>query len=197
MEAANQSEQERPGRRGLLVTSFMTAGLVAGYGACGAMGARYLFPSRDRARAWLFVARVDELAPGESLPYRAPSGERIAIARQGSGGKAEDFVALSSTCPHLGCQVHWEAQNERFFCPCHNGAFDPAGEPTEGPPKEAGQSLPRFPLEVRDGLLYIEVPVQSLTTAKLERDEAGAPPGPGHDPCLFPEREESGGGEHA
>jgi cytochrome b6-f complex iron-sulfur subunit len=109
----------------------------------------------------------------------APTGERITLARRGAGGSAEDFVALSSTCPHLGCQVHWEPQNERFFCPCHNGAFDPQGHAIAGPPFEAGQSLPRYPLEVRDGLLFIEVPVEGLTTARAE------PCPPGHDPCLF------------
>jgi nitrite reductase/ring-hydroxylating ferredoxin subunit len=156
----------------------MAGGLGGGYGACAAMGARYLFPAHPSRRAWLFVARVDELAPGGSLGFRAPSGQRIAIARQGASGAVEDFVALSSTCPHLGCQVHWEAHNERFFCPCHNGAFDPQGRAYEGPPAEAGQSLPRFPLEVREGSLFIEVPVEALAPARVARA--------GHDPCLLP-----------
>ena len=146
---------------------FMAGGLAAGYGTCGAMGARYVFPASRTPRAWLFVARADELQPGESLGYQAPSGHRIAIARHGAAGTAEDFVALSSTCPHLGCQVHWEAQNNRFFCPCHNGVFDPSGLAVSGPPAEAGQSLPRFPLEIRDGSLFIEVPTESLAGGRI------------------------------
>ena len=94
--------------------------------------------------------------------YRSPAGESVTIARRGTGGTAEDFVALSSTCPHLGCQVHWEPQNTRFFCPCHNGVFDPTGRAVSGPPAEAGHSLPRYALEVRDGLIYIPVPTEEL-----------------------------------
>lgn len=170
-----------PDRRGFLSRAsgwLMAGGLASGYGACAAMGARYLFPARPSARAWLFVARVSEIAAGGALSFRAPSGQRIALARQGPGATAEDFVALSSTCPHLGCQVHWEPQNERFFCPCHNGAFDPAGRAIAGPPAEAGQSLPRFPLEVREGSLFIEVPIETLSAARVARA--------GHDPCLAP-----------
>jgi len=173
----------------------MAGGLVGGYGACAAMGARYLFPSRPAERGWLFVARVDELAPGASIAYRAPDGRRIAVARQGNAGSVEDFIALSSTCPHLGCQVHWEPQNERFFCPCHNGAFDPSGQAIAGPPADAGQTLPEFALKIEAGLLYIDVPVEGLTNdVALERETREASPGPGHDPCLFPdERSEPNG----
>lgn len=172
-------------RRGFLTGGLMAAGLVGGYGAAGAIGARYLFPATDRARAWLFVARADELSDGASVSYRSPSGQRIAIARQGSSGTLDDFVALSSTCPHLGCQVHWESQNDRFFCPCHNGSFDPAGKPTGGPPLEANQELPRFPLRLQEGLLYIQVPVENLSRAiAMERVEPSTQAGPGHDPCL-------------
>ncbi|MBI4577262.1 MAG: Rieske 2Fe-2S domain-containing protein, partial [Planctomycetes bacterium] len=76
-------------------------------------------------------------------------------------GAVEDFLALSSTCPHLGCRVHWEVQNRRFFCPCHNGSFDAAGRATGGPPAEAGQSLPRYALRLEGGLLFIELPVET------------------------------------
>jgi Rieske Fe-S protein len=55
--------------------------------------------------------------------------------------------------------VHWEAQNDRFFCPCHNGAFDRQGNATAGPPAAAGQALLRFPLRLENGLLFIEVPI--------------------------------------
>ena len=140
----------------------MAGGLAAGYGACGAMGARYLFPAGKRERRWQFLARVEEVRPGAALTYRAPTGERVAVARRGEQGTAEDFVALSSTCPHLGCQVHWQGAENRFFCPCHNGMFDPDGRAIAGPPSEAGQSLGRYPLKVEDGVLFIEVPMEAL-----------------------------------
>jgi len=137
--------------------------LAASYGTLGVMAGRFLYPSGDSNVGWRFVARVAELQHGESIEYIAPSGAKVIVARQGDGDNAEDFIALSSVCPHLGCQVHWEPQNDRFFCPCHNGAFDPQGQATEGPPAKARQQLIRFPLKVEDGLLFIEAPLESIT----------------------------------
>jgi Rieske Fe-S protein len=168
-------------RRGFLakVSSLgMLAGLGASYGTAGVYAARYLYPARPRTKAWMYVARVADIAVGGSLGYTTPGGEKVAIARQAQSGTGEDFVALSSTCPHLGCQVHWEAQNERFFCPCHNGTFDKSGKGTGGPPGDAGQALPRYPLKSDGGLLYIEVPTEALDVADAP------PPRDGHDPCL-------------
>lgn len=179
-----------PSRRetlGWLSRIAMVTGLVAAYGTLAGYMGRFLFPARPPARGWMFVSELDRLRAGAALRFRTPAGAQVNIARQGAGGEAGDFVALSSTCPHLGCQVHWEPQNNRFFCPCHNGVFTPAGKAIEGPPAEAGQSLPRYPLKVEAGLLYIEVPLEELALGTGEIiDETFAPPGPGHDPCLFP-----------
>lgn len=160
-----EAPSETLSRRGFLSRASsvaMGAGLVASYGTFAAMAGRFLYPARPPLKAWLYVADVARFARGASMSYTAPDGATIAIARQGAAGKVEDFIALSSTCPHLGCKVHWEGQNQRFFCPCHNGAFDPSGKATEGPPKEAGQSLGRYPLRIESGLLYIEVPLEGL-----------------------------------
>ena len=127
----------------------MTAGIVGGYGGFAAIAGRYLYPSRTGEVMWQFVSEVAGIEVGQAIRYRGPSGETINITRMGRDGGSEDFIALSSTCPHLGCQVRWEAQNDRFFCPCHNGVFDPSGVATAGPPGEAGQSLPRYELEGR------------------------------------------------
>lgn len=172
-------------------TLAMGAGLAGGYGAFGLMAGRYLYPAKPAARQWQFVAETRRLRPGETLLFRAPGGETINVTCQGRGAAASDFIALSSTCPHLGCQVHWEAQNERYFCPCHNGTFDPQGKGTGGPPGEAGQSLPRYPLKVEAGLLYIEVPVDQLAAGASGEVLAAAPGihAPGHDPCLACGRE--------
>lgn len=73
------------------------------------------------------------------------------------------FAALSSTCPHLGCQVQWQPQHGRFLCPCHNGAFDASGRAIQGPPADAGQFLSSFPLKIEEGLLLIEVPTDPFS----------------------------------
>ena len=163
--AHSPSDDKEPTRRAFLdaaTGAFMTGGLVAGYGAFAGIAGCFLYPSKGQAKQWFYVARVEQLHLGDALVYRTPAGATVAVARQEQAGTVEDFIALSSTCPHLGCQVHWEGQNHRFFCPCHNGIFDPAGKATAGPPAEAGQSLPHFPLRVDRGLLFLQVPVETL-----------------------------------
>ena len=139
-----------------------------------------------------FVARAADLEVGDSVPFELPSGERVAVTRIGDGDQAEDFIALSSICPHLGCQVHWQALESRFFCPCHNGVFDPSGKGIGGPPGEAGQSLAQYPLKVEGGLLHIAVPTTRLADGTEPQGQILAssrnPAGPGHDPCLGPLR---------
>ena len=136
----------------------MAGGLAAGYGTFAALAARYLYPARWGEVTRLYVSDVASLRVGDSFTFTTPSGATAAIARIAHTGDAADFIALSSTCPHLGCKVHWEAAQNRFFCPCHNGAFDAAGKAIAGPPAEAGQALLRYPLAIEDGLLFIEVP---------------------------------------
>jgi cytochrome b6-f complex iron-sulfur subunit len=155
----DESKQDRRQFFRTAATTAMCGGLAAGYGTFGVLAGKFLYPSDDQATAWQFVATVCELAQGQSAVYVAPDGSRVVVARQGKGSTAADFVALSSVCPHLGCQVHWESQNRRFFCPCHNGAFDSSGQPISGPPAKGGQSLTRFPLKIESGLLYVRVPM--------------------------------------
>ena len=158
-----------PNRRGFLSNislGAMFAGLVAGYGALAAMAARFLYPADPPAVAWRYVTTLAQMKVGDAMTFVAPTGDTIVVARQGEGESEEDFVALSSICPHLGCQVHWEPQNDRFFCPCHNGVFDPQGKPVEGPPAQANQLLTSFPLKVENGLLYMEVPMESVAEGR-------------------------------
>jgi Rieske Fe-S protein len=140
----------------------MLLGLALGYGAFAAIIGRFLYPRRTAGGNWQFVADLASIAVGQSLSYQSPAGQQVAITRLGETGDATDFIALSSVCPHLGCQVHWEGHNNRFFCPCHNGAFDSRGTATAGPPYDAGQSLSQYPLKVENGLLFIDSPTEQL-----------------------------------
>jgi Rieske Fe-S protein len=189
-DADKRDEQQGQARREFLAKASraaMVTGLVGGYGGFAAVSLRYLYPSATDDAMWQFVTDVARIKVGESIRYRGPSGETINIARQSRNGDSDDFIALSSVCPHLGCQVRWEAQNNRFFCPCHNGVFDPSGVATGGPPGEAGQSLSRYPLKVENGLLHIAVPPPQFGQAgergEIVTAEEGIS-GPGHDPCL-------------
>ena len=169
-------------RRTALATGsslLMAGGLLGGYGTFFSMAGRYFFPSQSN-KAWIFVCAAERMEPGESIPFESPAGVRVTVTRRADlpqeaapvqeklEGKAEmtltgdNFLALSSICPHLGCRVHWEGHNNRYFCPCHNGVFDPGGKALEGPPATDGQDLPEYPLLVKDGALYIEMPYRSV-----------------------------------
>jgi len=195
--AAPPAEPEPSARDvlGLSSTALMVAGLFGGYGLFAWLSARFMLPARIGEVHQLFVTRVSDVPVGGTLLYLTPDGRTVNITRRSAGATADDFIALSSTCPHLGCQVGWEPQNNRYFCPCHNGTFDPSGKATGGPPGDAGQSLPRYALRVDQGLLYIDVPSEQLSVPRQAGlVEVASPQGPGHDPCLTRlERRPAGG----
>jgi menaquinol-cytochrome c reductase iron-sulfur subunit len=62
------------------------------------------------------------------------------------------YVAMSNTCTHLGCRVRWIADQDQFFCPCHNAAFDKEGLVVSGPPPSP---LDRYEVKVEDDLLFV------------------------------------------
>jgi len=174
-ESESASPQETPNQKGNDVdrrsflgassTALMVGGVGGSYGTLAFMAGRYLYPSTD-PRKWLFVCRVDELAPGDARPFASPTGVKVTITRTAANNveevNADQFLALSSICPHLGCKVHWEAHNDRYFCPCHNGVFDATGKATEGPPAAAKQVLPAYPLRVENDNLFIQMNVESV-----------------------------------
>lgn len=152
-------------RRAFLSTASsvaMTGGLVASYGTLAFMAGRFLYPEEGQPLDWFFVAEAEKVAKNQVVRFHSPAGHQVTITRVGDGVDAADFLALSTVCPHLGCQVHWEPQHDRFFCPCHNGVFSPTGEPVSGPPAEARQPLPRFHVKVDRGLLFVQMPARLL-----------------------------------
>ncbi|MFM2096743.1 MAG: hypothetical protein RIS70_3867 [Planctomycetota bacterium] len=171
-QASSETARARRSFLSSAATVTMAGGLAASYGTLGALAARMLYPAGPSTSEWVFVTDVASVRKGDSWVFETPIGAKIVVARQEDRGDASDFVAFSSICPHLGCQVNWELQNDRFFCPCHNGVFDRDGNATGGPPAAAGQRLPRYPLKIENGLLFIEVQLESAVVRQTAVNNA-------------------------
>ena len=149
------SEHDTTSRRGILASLAMGGGLVAAYGVLGLQGLAFLIPKRLRPKTrLLYAGRIDGYEIGGVKTLYDLEGTPVLVQRSQEG-----FTAFDSTCPHLGCKVHWEPDNNRFFCPCHNGEFHPDGVAYAGPPADAGQSLAKMNVEANPdaGVVYLEV----------------------------------------
>ena len=89
---------------------------------------------------------VESFPPGSVVEF--PNG-RFYLVRSHDGG----FLAVYRRCTHLGCTVQWEAQENRFFCPCHASSFDMLGD-VENPP--APRALDTFPITINAGQVMVD-----------------------------------------
>ncbi len=85
---------------------------------------------------------VRHLSAGEGGMVKV-EGETVGAYRDPSG----DVHAVSITCTHLGCTVHWNAAETSWDCPCHGSRFATDGKVLNGPAVE--------------GLQVVEVDAQS------------------------------------
>ncbi len=142
----------------------MLAGVLGGYGLFAWIGTRFMLPARTGAVTQLFVTGLNDIAVGGTLLYpdaRRPNRQHHAAR----GDRAAPTTSSRSRAPVRTsvARCTGKPQNNRYYCPCHSGTFDPSGKGTGGPPGDAGQSLPRYTLTLQRGLLYIEVPIEQLT----------------------------------
>ena len=79
-------------------------------------------------------------------------GKTTAYVRRGSaeieGESADEYIAISTRCAHLGCPVRFVQSARNFICPCHGGVYDFEGKRIGGPPP---RPLDRFQTRIRDG----------------------------------------------
>ena len=100
-------------------------------------------------RRILPIARAGELAPNEVRVFTYPDqyAQGILVNLPGKG-----LVAYSDVCTHLSCAVLYQADQRRFFCPCHDGVFDAyTGDVLAGPPV---RPLPIIDLTTINGIVY-------------------------------------------
>jgi glycine/D-amino acid oxidase-like deaminating enzyme/nitrite reductase/ring-hydroxylating ferredoxin subunit len=74
------------------------------------------------------ITGVDELKSGEGA-ILSKGFKRVAIYKDGEN----KIHAFSAVCPHMGCMVHWNAEEKSFDCPCHGSRFTKEGVVLNGP----------------------------------------------------------------
>jgi Rieske Fe-S protein len=95
------------------------------------------------------IAALAEVPVGGAITFEYPGEtDRCILIRPEEGV----VLAYSQQCTHLSCAVVPQPEQDRLFCPCHEGVFDlRSGRPVAGPPN---RPLTRVVLDVRDGDIY-------------------------------------------
>jgi Rieske Fe-S protein len=91
------------------------------------------------------IVALDDVAVGGTYLFRYPADDDPAVLLRVDNNAV---VAFSQKCTHLGCVVYFEAEADRWHCPCHEGNFEATtGDVISGPPT---RRLGRIDVEVRD-----------------------------------------------
>lgn len=56
-------------------------------------------------------------------------GQKVGVYKNADG----DVFTVSTKCAHLGCQLHWNADEFTWDCPCHGSRFDYKGRLIDSP----------------------------------------------------------------
>lgn len=59
-------------------------------------------------------------------------GEKVGVYKNEQG----ETFAVSTRCPHLGCQLEWNPDEKSWDCPCHGSRFDYRGQLIDNPAQE-------------------------------------------------------------
>lgn len=95
------------------------------------------------------IIESSKIEPGTEFLFAYPTERDPAMLIRLPDG---ELRAFSQKCTHLGCVVYYQPENERIFCPCHHGVFEPStGDATAGPPE---RPLGKIDIEIRDGIVW-------------------------------------------
>jgi cytochrome b6-f complex iron-sulfur subunit len=137
-------------RRAFFINALMAGSVLSGLVLMASYFFRFLFPSdRGKTTRKLYAGDVGQIPAGKSFSFTDLKGQRLNIVNTG-----DEFIALSTQCTHLGCQVFWKEREKLFFCPCHDGFFDARGNVVKGPPPAP---LTTYKVEVVGQSIYIYV----------------------------------------
>lgn len=146
--------------------------LKVGVGALGAGLATVVVAPALRALLWPLASDVEVTSGGDDFVIvgrrkqfgakpvkvdiyadRVDAWNRTKNVKIGSAWVVEregTLHAFSTVCPHLGCAIDYDAEAEKFKCPCHDSAFGLDGSHEDGPSPRAMDALE---LEEQEGEL--------------------------------------------
>jgi len=134
-------------RRTALATLVTVVGGLITAGIAGLVGIVAAPARLANARIWRRAAATGDVPDNQPMTvvltardedgwYETKKQSVIFLDRDGSG-----YRALSATCAHLGCRVHWDQAASQFKCPCHGGVYDRQGNVVAGPPPRGLERL--------------------------------------------------------
>jgi Rieske Fe-S protein len=95
------------------------------------------------------IVALADVAVGATYLFRYPAADDPAILLRVAD---REVVAFSQKCTHLGCVIYYEADANRWHCPCHEGNFATlTGAVLSGPPT---RPLGRIDVEIRDDMIW-------------------------------------------
>ena len=159
---ASQGGDQAVSRRGFLGLATWAIGGLIGAGMAIPAVAYIVGPALQgtKSQEWIRLGSSAKVEPGLPALFKARIqrktgwivNEEVLSVYVGTDN-GRDFVAMSNVCTHLGCRVRWIADQQQFFCPCHNGVFDKDGNVLAGPPP---RPLDRYEVKVEDGQIFIQ-----------------------------------------
>lgn len=139
---------QKQSRRSFIQNLGIVGALVISIGLFIKNSFAYLLPRRKKKTYHKYlVSKVGEIPIGKAKEIKL-SGRPVFVTNLETG-----YKVFSGVCTHLGCIVRWEEQNQRFYCPCHQGKFDKTGKVIGGPPP---RPLDEFEVFVENKLVFIK-----------------------------------------
>ncbi len=71
--------------------------------------------------------------PQRFLPGASAKNLLVDIGQSAKGLSLGLFSEKERKCPHMGCRLEWNPEEESYDCPCHGSRFDQEGELLDGP----------------------------------------------------------------
>jgi cytochrome b6-f complex iron-sulfur subunit len=157
----NESAAPETSRRSLLYWFALTLGGVALAEAIW-VSVSFLKPRKKQTAnadqdTIVVAGPIDAFEPNSVTAFQKG---KFYLVRLDDGG----FLALHRKCTHLGCTVPWNAETQRFACPCHASSFDIRGDVLNPP---APRALDLFPVRIENDIVKVQID-KPITREKFE-----------------------------